>query len=52
MRIPVRDHDPHGRAGAENRHNPRPQHGDQRRVPGEHAEIALAARNVDLIDLA
>ena len=30
----------------------RPQHGDNRRVAGEHAEIAFHAGNVDLFDLA
>ena len=34
------------------RHDARPQQRDQRRMAGQHAEIALGARHVDLIDLA
>ncbi len=32
--------------------DPRPDRGHHRRMPGQHAEIAFDAGNVDLIDLA
>ena len=34
------------------RHEARPQQGDQRRVTGQYAEVALGAGHIDLIDLA
>ena len=34
------------------RHDAGPQRRDERRMSGEHAEIALGARHVDLIDFA
>ena len=39
-------------AGRIDRHHAGPQQRDQRRVAGEHAEVAFRAGNVDLIDLA
>ena len=36
----------------DNRHDAGPQRRDGRRMSGEHAEIALGARHVDLIDFA
>ena len=37
---------------ADHRQDARPDRGHDRRMTGEHAEIALDAGNVDLIDLA
>jgi hypothetical protein len=36
----------------EHRHDPGPQRRDGRRMAGEHAEIALRTRHVDLVDFA
>ena len=40
------------RAAGDDRQDARPDYGDDRRMAGQHAEIALHAGDVDLIDLA
>src|ERR1700730_16864643 len=45
-------HDAPGFARAADRQDARLEQGDQRRVMGEHAEIALGTRDVDPLDLA